>query len=52
MAKETYIRLRCTEDFKKKVEQAAKQENRTSSNYIENLLLEDIKKKGISEVNN
>lgn len=43
MAKETYIRLRCTEDFKAQVEALAKKDNRTVSNYIENLLINEIK---------
>lgn len=47
MAKETYIRLRCTEEFKQLVDQAAKMETRTISNYMENLLLTDIKEKGL-----
>lgn len=40
--KDTYIRLRCTEEFKGKVEELAKKENRTVSNYIESLLLREI----------
>ena len=51
MAKETFIKLRCTQEFKDQVEQAAIQEDRNSSSYIEHLLLEDIRAKGI-KVNN
>lgn len=47
MAKETYIRLRCTEEFKDQVNQAAKMDDRTTSNYMEHILKEDMKKKGI-----
>ena len=43
MAKETYIRLRCTNKFKAQIEALASNENRTTSNYIENLLIEKIK---------
>jgi predicted DNA-binding protein len=44
LVKETYIRLRCTENFKKEVEELASKENRTVSNYIENILKKEINK--------
>lgn len=51
MAKETYIRLRCTEEFKTKIEKLAKLENRTVSNYVENLLvIETLKLAKMEEV--
>ena len=43
MAKDTYIRLRCTEEFKAQIKALASKENRAVSNYIENLLTEKIK---------
>lgn len=46
MAKETYIRLRCTEEFKAQAEKLASKDNRTLSNYIENLLKKEIEKMG------
>jgi hypothetical protein len=42
MAKETYIQIRCTNEFKSQIELLAKKENRTVSNYIENLLKNEI----------
>lgn len=42
MAKDTNIILRCTEEFKKQVEELARKENRTVSNYIENLIIREI----------
>ena len=44
MAKGTYIRLRCTEEFKAQVEALASKQNRTVSNYIENILKGEIGK--------
>ena len=44
MAKDTYIRLRCTDEFKAQIEVLASKENRTVSNYIENLLINEIEK--------
>lgn len=41
MAKNTYIQLRCTEEFKQKITIAAEKENRSLSNYIINKLEED-----------
>lgn len=42
MAKEAYIKLRCTTQFKSDVERLAKMDNRTVSNYLENLLKKEI----------
>lgn len=45
MAKDTEIRLRVTTEFKKKVQELAKKENRTLSNYILNVLEKEIEQK-------
>jgi hypothetical protein len=45
--KGTYIRLRCTEDFKEKTDKAAEMETRSTSNYIEKLITDDLKRKGL-----
>lgn len=44
MAKESYVKLRCTKNFKADIELLAKKENRNTSNYIENLLKKEIEK--------
>ena len=44
MAKESYVKLRCTKNFKADIELLAKRENRNTSNYIENLLKKEIEK--------
>ena len=53
MAKDTFIKLRCTEEFKAQIEVLASKENRTVSNYIENLLIQQIKEnKSMKNVTN
>jgi len=44
MAKDNFIKLRCTDEFKAQIEALASKENRTVSNYIENLLSNEINK--------
>ena len=44
MVKESYVKLRCTKNFKADIELLAKRENRNTSNYIENLLKKEIEK--------
>jgi len=44
MAKENYIKLRCTKQFKEDTELLAERENRNTSNYIENLIKNEIEK--------
>ena len=39
------IKFRCTDAFKSEVEQISAQENRSVSNYIKNLIFEDMKKR-------
>lgn len=39
MAKTEMIRFRITPELKQRVEEAAKAENRSTANYIENLIL-------------
>jgi len=46
MNKETVLRLRCTDEYKLRVERAA-QKDKNTSKYIERLLEEDMKKQGI-----
>lgn len=48
MAKDTNIILRCTNEFKAQVETLASKDNRTVSNYIENLLRRELEKLEIS----
>ena len=42
MAKENYIKFRCSDDFKNLVEQKAKENNKSVSSYIEYLIRKDI----------
>ena len=44
MAKDTNIILRCTSEFKAQIEALASKDNRTVSNYIINLVENEIKK--------
>lgn len=44
MSSET-IKFRCTESFKSDVEKISSEENRSVSNYIKNLVFEDLKKR-------
>ncbi len=43
--KKTQIVLRSTEDFKNRVKRAAGIDNKNASEYIRDLILEDLKKK-------
>lgn len=45
MAKTEVIRLRVTPELKQKVEDAAKAENRSITNYIENVILKALEEK-------
>lgn len=38
------LNIRLTEDLKNKIQKRAKEENRTMSNYIENLVKSDLEK--------
>ena len=42
MAKENYIKFRCSDDFKNLVEQKAKENNKSVSSYIEYLIRKDV----------
>ena len=42
MAKENYIKFRCSDDFKNLVEQKAKEYGMTVSSYIEHLIRKDV----------
>lgn len=44
MTKTEVIRLRITPDLKARVEEEAKKQNRTVSNYLENLILQEVQK--------
>ena len=43
MSKDAFIKFRCTDEFKTQIEALASKENRTVSNYVENLLKKEIK---------
>ena len=42
MAKENYIKFRCSDDFKNLVERQAKEYGMTVSSYIEHLIRKDV----------
>lgn len=46
MAKTERVNLRLTPEMKEKLQKAADAENRTLTNYIENIIIEALKKEG------
>ena len=46
MAKTERVNLRLTPELKEQLQKAADSENRTLTNYIENLIINELKKEG------